>query len=168
MRNTRAYSTRYSQREVLDRYAFGYIQNEAGGWELPSTDNSAAYAVWLSGIEGDGNVVSTLDDIVRWDAALREHTLITETTWREATSGAQLQDGTMTDYGFGWNLEVAADGTPIHNHTGGWPGTQAMICRHAATQRLIFYVKNRETNDWSWLGRLDALVNGVESAADAK
>jgi CubicO group peptidase (beta-lactamase class C family) len=66
MRNTRAYEK--GKNEVSYR-AFGYTKEKGGNWQ--ETDQSPT-----SGVLGDGGIYSSLDDLAKWDSALREHTLL--------------------------------------------------------------------------------------------
>jgi CubicO group peptidase (beta-lactamase class C family) len=61
---------------------------------------------------GDGGVYTSLADLVRWDAALREHTLL---NWREMqpalvaarpTAAPAEENGHPVSYGFGWFLDT--------------------------------------------------------------
>ncbi len=88
--------------EVRDR-AFGH-SSENGKWR--ETDQSPTSATL-----GDGGVYSSLRDMARWDAALRDHTLLSAAEWNLATTPVVVPealpaepDGTPAAYGFGWFL----------------------------------------------------------------
>jgi CubicO group peptidase (beta-lactamase class C family) len=94
---------------------------EKGKTEVPNRayGNTLAGDVWkqtdqssTSATLGDGGIYSSLDDLVRWDAALRNHTLLSETEMRPAITPVKVPDtsgrtpeGIPAQYGFGWFLE---------------------------------------------------------------
>jgi CubicO group peptidase (beta-lactamase class C family) len=76
-----------------------------GTWR--ETDQSPTSAVL-----GDGGIYTSIDDLEKWDRALREHTLLSETEMQpaltpvEPTSGpAKFRSGKTLSYGFGWFLD---------------------------------------------------------------
>ena len=77
MTNTIAYEK--GKNEVPNR-AYGHTR-EKDGWH--ETDQSPTSAVL-----GDGGIYSSLDDLAKWDRALREHTLLTEAEMQLALTPA--------------------------------------------------------------------------------
>lgn len=102
MNHTLAYEK--GKNEVPHR-AYGHTRNKDGAWR--ETDQSPTSAVL-----GDGGIYTSIDDLEKWDRALREHTLLSEAEMQpaltpvEPTSGpAKLQSGKTLSYGFGWFLD---------------------------------------------------------------
>ena len=100
MDRTIAYQS--GQNQVSNR-AYGHSRT-GGTWR--QTDQSPTSATL-----GDGGIYSSLSDLARWDRALREHALLSETEMREAVTPAQPPggsvqepDGSPAQYGFGWFL----------------------------------------------------------------
>ncbi len=58
----------------------------------------------LGGIVGDKNVLSCTDDLIAWEAALANQTLLKSATLSEATVPATVSSGASTQHGFGWSL----------------------------------------------------------------
>ena len=52
----------------------------------------------------DGGIVSTAADLVKWDAALYGERLLKRPALREMWAPMRLNDGTVTQYGCGWQL----------------------------------------------------------------
>jgi len=84
--------------------AFGHTND--GGLRWRETDQSPTSATL-----GDGGVYSSLADLLKWDEALRRHTLLSESQMRLALTPVRTPegmptepDGTPADYGFGWFL----------------------------------------------------------------
>jgi hypothetical protein len=56
----------------------------------------------LNLIYGEDGIYSTLDDMFRWVRAIDEIKPIHPTTWQRAFTAARLNNGSLTDYEFGW------------------------------------------------------------------
>jgi len=99
--------------EVLNR-AFGHSK-ESG--VIKETDQSSTSATL-----GDGGIYSSLEDLAKWDDALRNHTLLSEKEFEPALTPVKLNDGSEphwplepgddnlhpgkpVSYGFGWFLD---------------------------------------------------------------
>jgi CubicO group peptidase (beta-lactamase class C family) len=78
-------------------------------------------------VVGDGNLFSTAADLVRWDRALLNHTLVKPATQRLAETSGKLASGAKTAYGFGWNVPENDPGVVWHD--GSWDGTATYISR---------------------------------------
>jgi CubicO group peptidase (beta-lactamase class C family) len=110
MDHTLAYER--GKNEVPNR-AYGHTKMN-NGWR--ETDQSSTSAVL-----GDGGIYSSLDDLSRWDEALREHTLLSAEELRPALTpveprlgSPQGPDGQPSSYGFGWFLD------PYEGHERMW------------------------------------------------
>jgi CubicO group peptidase (beta-lactamase class C family) len=116
-------------------------------------------------IQGDGNVFTCLDDLVLWDAALRNHTLITKETLDQAWTTGTLDDGSDLEdedgygYGFGWCTD--ADNACIF-HNGSWSGTATSIVRYIDDDYSIILLSNNEDTD------VDSLSNAIDEALNAE
>ena len=95
----------------------------------------------LDGVWGDGNVYSSVEDLLIWDQALLTEKLIKKATLQDAFKPAKLNDGSFSWYGFGWGLDK--EGTKV-SHTGGWVGFQTIIERHLAQQWTFIALTSSE------------------------
>ncbi|HEY1560173.1 MAG TPA: serine hydrolase domain-containing protein [Caulobacteraceae bacterium] len=68
-----------------------------------------------------GALGSTLDDLARWDRAIRANRLISSESLETMLAPTTLTDGSIIPYGFGWGMGVY-DGRRIYHHTGGISG----------------------------------------------
>jgi CubicO group peptidase (beta-lactamase class C family) len=98
--------------------AYGHTK-EKEGWR--ETDQSSTSATL-----GDGGIYTSIDDLAKWDRALRDHTLLSEAemlpalTAVQPTAGpAQSPDGAVS-YGFGWFL------SPYKGHKRMWHDGETM------------------------------------------
>ncbi|HWJ46679.1 MAG TPA: serine hydrolase domain-containing protein [Candidatus Udaeobacter sp.] len=102
MNHTLAYE---KGKNEVPRRAYGHTKEKDGNWR--ETDQSPTSAVL-----GDGGIYSSIDDLEKWDSALREHTLLSEAEMQpaltpvEPTAGpAKFHSGKTLSYGFGWFLD---------------------------------------------------------------
>jgi len=138
MKNTLAYEK--GKNEVLNR-ALGYT-NRDGSWV--EADQSSTSAVL-----GDGGIYSNVEDLAKWDRALREHTLLTAAEMQAALTpvkvpgGAKTDDGDPTEYGFGWFLDPYKGRTRTW-HSGTTTGFRTFIERFADEGLTIIILCNRD------------------------
>lgn len=92
---------------------------------------------------GDGNVFSSAADLVRWDRALLNHTLVKPATQRLAETSGKLTSGAKTEYGFGWN--VPNDDPKLIWHDGSWDGTATYISRGLDDGLTLTILSNNDT-----------------------
>jgi len=83
--------------------------------------------IYCDGTRGDGNVHSSAEDLFIWDRALYGEALLKKETIRLMFSPGRLNDGSSTDYGFGFGL---SDGGKVVSHGGGWVGFRTQITRY--------------------------------------
>jgi CubicO group peptidase (beta-lactamase class C family) len=138
MNHTLAYEN--GKNEVPYR-AYGHTK-EKDAWL--QTDQSPTSAVL-----GDGGIYSSLDDLAKWDRALREHTLLSEVEMQPAltpvqpTAGpAKSEDGTAISYGFGWFLDPYK-GHKRMSHDGGTIGFRTTIQRFPDDKLTVIVLANR-------------------------
>jgi CubicO group peptidase (beta-lactamase class C family) len=142
MEHTLAYEK--GKNEVPNR-AYGH-SNENGTWR--ETDQSPTSAVL-----GDGGIYASIDDLEKWDRALREHTLLTATKMQPAltpvlpTGGpAQFEDRKPVSYGFGWFLDPYK-GHKRMSHDGSTVGFRTTIQRFPDDNLTVIILANRADAD---------------------
>ena len=140
--------------EVLNR-AFGHSMENG---TLQETDQSSTSATL-----GDGGIYSNLEDLVKWDDALRNHTLLNEKEIQPALTPAKLNDGSgphwptqlnddnlhpgkPVSYGFGWFLDPY-NGRQRMWHTGSTMGFRTVIERFLDDNLTIIILSNRTDLD---------------------
>ena len=109
---------------------------------------------YLSGIQGDGSVVTSIYDLFLWHQAIASNTILSKASTQLLFNPTTLSDGSKSDYGYGWYT----DGK-LADHTGSWPGYQTRIIRNLKTGRVGISLKNLEVNNWNWIGAFDKLIN---------
>lgn len=140
--------------EVANR-AFGHSkENDL----FKETDQSSTSATL-----GDGGIYSNLEDLAKWDDALRNHTLLSEKEMRPALTPVKLNDGSEphwptqpngdnlhpgkpVSYGFGWFLDPYNGHARVW-HTGSTMGFRTVIERFLGENLTIIILSNRTDLD---------------------
>jgi CubicO group peptidase (beta-lactamase class C family) len=162
MTNTLAYEK--GKNEVPHR-AYGHTKNEeakkddANASQTKNDDAKADAtkidAAWqetdqspTSAVLGDGGIYSSLDDLEKWDRALRNHTLLSAAEMQPAltpvvpTGGPAMSDGHAVSYGFGWFLDPYR-GHQRMSHDGSTIGFRTTIQRFPNDALTIIILANR-------------------------
>ncbi len=88
-----------------------------------------------------GALVSTVDDLARWDAAITAGKLLKPETWKKAHSAYTLNDGKTIPYGYGWSV-VKLQGVDAVSHTGGIDGFVSYAIRVPSEQVFVAVLRN--------------------------
>src|SRR5262249_31940973 len=87
-------------------------------------------------VGGDGGVWSSLEDLEKWDTALRAGKLLKPQTLEAALTPSRTRDGQTNDYGYGWGLYQTKAGKSYgYGHDGDWSGFRTSYYRHLTTNR---------------------------------
>ena len=97
---------------------------------------------FLNGIAGDGGIYSTLDDLLKWDRALYTEKLLPKARLDEVFTPGKLNDGSSTNYGFGWSIDKSPTGKKRVSHSGGWVGFRTNITRDIEDNNTIIFLSN--------------------------
>jgi CubicO group peptidase (beta-lactamase class C family) len=93
---------------------------------------------YLDGLFGDAGICASAEDLLRWDTALRDGTLIPNEIYREAYASGKLNNGKKTGYGFGWEIEPPN----VVDHFGEWEGFTSYIRRDLDMHTLLVVLSN--------------------------
>jgi len=91
-----------------------------------------------------GALVSTVTDLVKWDAALDGERLLKRATLLRMWRPTRLNDGKTHDYGFGWSLGLYRTRPRVH-HGGGIPGFSTYVARYPEERLTVIVLANSET-----------------------
>jgi len=122
--------------EIIPRRAAGYERIHSIGEGY----NNARY-ISPTLLSAGGGVGSTLDDLVRWDTALREHTLLGTATLERMWTPVRLANGQTRGYGLGWGLSTYRGQSVVH-HAGGVPGFSAFYGRFVGDELSVIVLSN--------------------------
>lgn len=101
-------------------HAAGHTRG-ADGW-------APSFALSMTQPYAAGALVSTVDDLARWDGAIAAGKLLKRATWQRAFTAYRLADGTSTHYGYGWSV-AEWNGSPAFSHGGGIDGFATYVMR---------------------------------------
>ena len=115
---------------------------------------------WMDGVSGDGSVFLSIEDCLKWDRALKNHTLIPRSKFNKALVPFVSSKGDTTFYGFGWSL--SKQGTSI-SHGGSWLGAVTYIYRKLDTDAM-FVLLESSTSKYSYAIRkeIQRVLNKTE------
>ncbi|RSC92686.1 serine hydrolase domain-containing protein [Tenacibaculum singaporense] len=101
------------------------IKNRAIGYRKRNGDYSNAQYISMSLPYAAGSLMSNVDDMLRWQTAIRNNTLVKKETIEKAFTNYALNNGKKIDYGYGWSLNEI-NGVPTVEHGGSIPGYKSM------------------------------------------
>jgi D-alanyl-D-alanine carboxypeptidase len=90
-----------------------------------------------------GALVSTVDDLARWNAAVSAGKLLKPATWQRAFTKATLTDGKRSDYGYGWAIS-SLRGVPTIEHGGAINGFNAYVLRVPSEHVYVVVLRNTD------------------------
>lgn len=91
---------------------------------------------------GDGSIFSTVKDLFIWEETLYDSKLLSTKEMENAYKAAMLNDGSFSNYGFGWNIKEE-NGSKMVSHTGGLNGYRACIWRDLNNKSVIIVLTNQ-------------------------
>jgi D-alanyl-D-alanine carboxypeptidase len=145
--------TRYGDtRPLVHGRAEGYDETPAG----------IANAEYLSMTQpgAAGALVSTVDDLARWDQAVSAGRLLKPQSWARIFTPYRLKDGKSTAYGLGWSVGTH-EGHAVQEHGGGIHGFSAYVVRLPEDRVYVAVLSNCANRDTGSLARkLAALATG--------
>jgi CubicO group peptidase (beta-lactamase class C family) len=123
---------------VVPHRATGYQRTQPG-----EREQGYQRAPYLSATlaSAGGGLGSTLDDLVCWDTALREHRLLPAAVEARMRTPVMLNDGRSLGYGLGWGLSHYR-GRVVAHHAGGVPGFSSFFGRFLNDELTIIVLSN--------------------------
>jgi CubicO group peptidase (beta-lactamase class C family) len=103
-----------------------------------------------------GALLSTVTDLVKWDAALNSDRLLKRPTLEQMWKATALTGGTSAPYGFGWQIETV-NGHRCIAHGGGIDGFSTFIARYVDDGLTVVVLTNSDHGD---AGRLAQGIAG--------
>jgi CubicO group peptidase (beta-lactamase class C family) len=140
MKDTRA----DSNTAVIPRRAEGYTRNASGAVE------NAGY-LHMSVPGGAGNLISTVEDLYRWDRALYTERVLPGKAREEMFTPG------LNNYGYGWVIEQRG-GRRVIGHGGGIDGFNTHIYRYPEQDAVVIALSNVNTDMTEIARRLEALL----------
>ena len=109
----------------------------------------------FDGVVGDGNIYSSVEDLLTWEQSFYNEKLVKQSTIQEALTPVKLNDGSTYNYGFGWFI---TEGGKKISHTGSWAGFRNLIVRYVDKKQTVIILCNNGHSE-----QREAIQNIIES-----
>ncbi|MGN7759066.1 serine hydrolase domain-containing protein [Chryseobacterium sp. 22532] len=106
-----------TDRQLIPKRAYGYHQKEQGFVNRTVINFSVPFS--------SGSLMSTVDDMLKWQKALNQNVLLNQIETKKAFRKYKLNNGEEFTYGYGWHLKDI-NGTPDREHGGSIFGFKSM------------------------------------------
>ena len=172
MKDTGIFHTRRDG-EPSDRFVKNLVL-EDGRYILPCDSRKIEnyFEVSEDGLNGLDFAYTTILDMLKWDRALREETVLTREeqqimfTAGKLNNGEDAGDEERGGYGFGWYIQSDPDLGPIVAHSGGMPGLGTWYERGVDADRMFIFANTRDYEDvrayWSFAEGMIAVARDKE------
>jgi len=142
--------------DTLKKRVYGYRPKLDGNGFILVGDH------YLNGMEGDGEIYSSVEDFFIWAMTLYSERLVSQFSLNEAFTPVQLNDGSTYNYGFGWGIETTATGKKKVSHHGGWVGFRSGIDREIDEKNIIILLTNTSSPSiWEIRKAISNILNDV-------
>jgi CubicO group peptidase (beta-lactamase class C family) len=131
------------EKAMLRNMAWGHVWvNEKNAYVRADSMIAFNYGIWLGNRRGPGRISSTTSDLLKWDQALYKGTMVSDATLNYAFKPMKLTSDSLSNYGFGWELETHPSLGKVVRHSGGNPGYNTYIIRYIDVNRTIILLCN--------------------------
>jgi CubicO group peptidase (beta-lactamase class C family) len=142
LKQTTVFMPRYVPKKIKG-YAYSYVRKEDGSYVQPDSVAELDFVRFLDGVGGQGRVVSTVTDLLKWNNALRDRKILSAELWNEAIT-APVINGKSTDYGFGLIVAPSPERGRVLRHTGSWPAYITNNVLYLDKDISLIYLTNKE------------------------
>jgi hypothetical protein len=143
MRNTAIRTL--AEKASVNNFAIGHMYaGEQTGFVRADSFPSSNYTIWLGNRKGPGRISSTAQDLLKWDNAIRNYSLVSKEIMEEAYTPMKLNDGTFSFYGFGLELVFKNKALHLVWHNGDNPGYKTLILRDFTYNRTLILLTNND------------------------
>ncbi len=126
------------------------------------------------GVVGDKGIYSSVEDMLKWDNALRTGLIVSKETLEEAYKPRSLDRYSFAkeknkNYGYGWRMTRQPDKSYLIYHNGFWHGSNNVFARDLNDGFTIIVLGNKSNNAnywtqpvWNALGQIKNIENVAE------
>lgn len=116
---------------------------------------------YQSGVTGDKGIYSTVQDLFKFDQALRHNILLADSTLQLAYTPTASHTETKgnDNYGLGWRIKLSHAGYKIIYHTGWWKGFRSYFIRNITKNQTIIVLDNIKRGPFLSIEELLNLLN---------
>jgi len=103
-------------------------------------------------LKGNGGLNSTLNDLYKWYEALKNNTLISETSKQQLFEPYILESKTYNSYyGYGWSISETPRKTKVVSHSGANPAFYSDILYFVDEDVFVMYCANKRVPELEYL-----------------
>lgn len=130
--------------KTIPDFAYGYIYSDSLKKYITAESQYSGWTSYLAGITGEGMIITTTVDLFKWDRALKNHSLLTETTQQAMLS--QQSEKVFPKVSFGYGMRVGKNdfGNYIF-HNGYYPGYKSIHMRYTNDDLTVIVLSNNES-----------------------
>ena len=149
----------------IPRMAHGYIPEDEVKTQWKEYDYGEES---FFGTKADGGIYTSINEFVKWEKALRNNIIISDSLKQIAHSAitpvsgstfSSYQNRPHTSYGYGWFIEEVPGWPKKVYHTGDNGGFQIYAGRFPEKEILVLVFENRNDNSrWNMVKEIDAVL----------
>lgn len=128
------------------------VTNRVDGYEHSRSRGLINRDYDITDIFSAGAIISTVEDLSRWNNALDSDKLLSQESKRQMWTSAKLNSGKETGYGFGWYISTV-DGHKNIGHGGSTSGFSATIQRFPDDHLVVIILSNTDEQVATKLGK---------------
>ncbi|MGH9799457.1 MAG: serine hydrolase, partial [Blastocatellia bacterium] len=137
------------------------IPRRAAGYSKSGGKYANAEYLSMSHPHAAGSLMSTVDDLAKWDAALYTEKPVKQDSLKKAWTPFVMNGGKVTKYGYGWAINTL-EGERMITHGGGINGFTCDAVRLPDSKVYVAILTNREGGVGSLAQKIAAKVAGKE------
>ena len=137
------------------------IPRRAAGYDKDGAHYVNAEYLSMSHPHAAGSLMSTVDDLAKWDAALYTEKLVKQSSLQRAWTSYVLKSGKPTDYGYGWSV-AQLEGMQMLTHGGGIHGFTCDAVRLPEMRVYVAILTNRGGGVGNLTKKFAVLASGKE------
>ncbi len=119
------------------------VPNRAAGYDR--VNGTLVNEEWVSptlNATADGGMYVSAQDLAQWSIALDADNVLSQGMKEASWSPGKLNDGSTTEYGFGWELR-SINGHRSVQHSGAWRGFSTYLVRYLDDKLTVVVLANR-------------------------
>ncbi|MFY7864153.1 serine hydrolase domain-containing protein [Roseateles sp.] len=112
-----------------------------------------------------GALVSTIDDMTRWENSIAQESLLPAAAWQQMWATTALPSGESNDYGYGFERRRLHD-LDLIDHDGGISGFASYSARTADGSLFVCVLSNNDSGSPSTIDVGETLLQALANASD--
>ena len=131
--------------ENIKGLAYGYMYSDSSKKFVRADSKRSGWHSYFTGITGEGMIITTTGDLLKWDRALKNHSLLTATTQQEMVTLHAEKKFPAVSFGYGIRVGKNEVGNYVF-HNGYYPGYSSMHMRYTDEDVTVIVLSNNESH----------------------